>query len=253
METNDYYDNQGILSILKSKLKEGGLGFMLSEIFEYIADLFIMNFLFLKPKRSFLYRGQQLDYFYHKYNKTWKNERSIEVPIALCEIEKHKGERILEVGNVLRHYVKVKYDVLDKYEEEEGLIRDDIVDFIPANKYDFIISISTIEHVGIDDKPANLSKAIIALQKMQGMLKDGGKMFVSFPIGYNSALSDLSLMFSLNKLNKKIIYFKKTDASKNIWEEAKYSSVKDVPYSQPVKGVAFLEIAKEDSWHIILR
>jgi hypothetical protein len=206
------------------------------------------NLLFLKPKRQFEYKEQNLDYLYHSYNKTWKNERSIEIPIALHELEKYKGKRVLEVGNVLKHYTEVNHEVLDKYEPGEGIIHEDIVDF-NHSEYDFIISISTMEHVGIDDKPVNPYKTIVALQKMQNMLKEDGKIFISFPMDYNSALTSLSGISAL--LNNNLTCFKKVDNKKNIWEEVSYTKVRDIPYQQPVQAVAFLEISKGDDICII--
>jgi hypothetical protein len=51
--------------------------------------------------------------------------------------------RILEVGNVLQNYaIKIKRDILDKYDLTPGLINSDVVDFHPLEKYDFIVSIS---------------------------------------------------------------------------------------------------------------
>ena len=34
-------------------------------------------------KRNFIFEGQSLPLFYHRYNMTWANERAIEVPIAV--------------------------------------------------------------------------------------------------------------------------------------------------------------------------
>lgn len=31
--------------------------------------------------RTFIFDGRQYEYLYHFYNKTWKNERGVEVPI----------------------------------------------------------------------------------------------------------------------------------------------------------------------------
>ena len=216
---NEYYPNKGIFHLLKSKYKEGGLSHVMAESFDYLFDIF--TFPSLKAKKTFIYKGVPLNYFYHRYNKTWKNERSIEIPVALYELEKYKGKRILEVGNVLQHYVKVDHEVLDKYEPGDNIIHEDILNCNHSN-YDFIISISTIEHIGIDDKPINPARSIVALKKIQSMLKDGGKIFISFPVGYNSALTALS---ESERYKDRMIY--------------KYS---------PTKIVAFLELNKEDNF-----
>jgi hypothetical protein len=38
--------------------------------------------------------------------------------------------------------------VLDKYEQAPGVINEDVVSFSPPQKYDLIVSVSTLEHVG---------------------------------------------------------------------------------------------------------
>lgn len=98
--------------------------------------------------RTFVFRVKQYKYFYHKYNTTWKLERTVEVPIIFEVVKKHHDKNILEVGNVLSHYFPVNHDIIDKYEKGKGVINEDVVDFRPPKKYDLIVSISTLEHVG---------------------------------------------------------------------------------------------------------
>ena len=50
-------------------------------------------------------------------------------------------------------YYKFEHDIVDKYEKKKGIINQDIVDYKPDKKYDLIISISTLEHVGWDETP----------------------------------------------------------------------------------------------------
>ena len=44
----DYFENSSLLSIIKEKLKEGGILNLIKETFEYIWDIVVMKFLFLK-------------------------------------------------------------------------------------------------------------------------------------------------------------------------------------------------------------
>jgi len=67
-------------------------------------------------------------------------------------VRKYRGKNILEIGNVLSRHIKLEHDILDKYETAKGVINEDIVDFKSEKKYDLIISISTLEHVGWDEK-----------------------------------------------------------------------------------------------------
>src|SRR2546425_8481237 len=54
--------------------------------------------------RHFVFRGQELEYFYHRYNFTWRNERIVEVPIAWSFVEAAGDRRGVEGGNVRSHY-----------------------------------------------------------------------------------------------------------------------------------------------------
>src|SRR5262245_21627467 len=61
---------------------------------------------------GFIFNRKTLPYFRHRYNMTWRNERCIEIPIAQEFLNRHKGKRVLEIGNVLSHYLPISHDVL---------------------------------------------------------------------------------------------------------------------------------------------
>jgi len=144
-----------------------------------------------KTRKAFVYRGEKYSYYYHKYNITWRNERAVEIPIVMSMLENPQGKRILEVGNVLSHYTRVGWEIIDKYEKRDGVQNVDVIDFIRPNTYDLILSISTIEHVGLDDYPPNPEKIQHVLDVMKNNLKKGGVLIVTCPIGYNPLLDKL--------------------------------------------------------------
>ena len=59
-------------------------------------------------KDLFEFLGNLYKYSTHEYNETWKNERTVEVPIIWEYVKEYKGKNILEVGNVLSHYLDRK-------------------------------------------------------------------------------------------------------------------------------------------------
>jgi len=182
-----------------------------------------------KPAR-FTFRGQTYNYFYHRYNSTWRNERAIEIPIVWDICKKYKGKRILEVGNVLSHYFPVRHTILDKYEKGPGVINLDVVDFQPTEKYDLIVSISTLEHVGWDEKPREPRKILRALRNLKEALAPGGLMVVTLPIGYNREMDKL--------IEKREICFTEQYCLKRIspdnrWIEVTYSEIRHVKYNIP--------------------
>src|SRR5215207_4369431 len=81
---------------------------------------------------------------------TWRSERAVELPIAWRRVRRTDATSTLEIGNVLSNYFPVRHLVVDKYERVPGVINEDVVDFSPPGKYDLIVSISTLEHVGWD-------------------------------------------------------------------------------------------------------
>jgi len=245
-QTNAYYKNRNYFNIFLQRINEGGLFFALKKMWEFILDLFIMHFLFLKQKRYFSFNGKRLPYLYHPYNKAWKNSRAVEVPITLDYISNYKGNRILEFGNVINHYKKFEHDVLDKYESVGGIINKDVINFKPKNKYDIIISISTLEHVGIDDFPKDSSKAIGALLNLKdNCLKSDGAMKIIIPINYNPSLTEI---INKNRLSNefKISYMKRINKKKNLWIESNFKDTKSLEH---LEGLIILDL-KSNKRHI---
>lgn len=142
--------------------------------------------------RAFTFAGKTYRYFCHLYNATWRNDRAIEVPIIRDLLWQWRGMRILEVGNVMGHYFKGRHDVLDKYERADGIINEDAVSFSPLRKYDLVISVSTLEHIGWDENPKHPEKLLKALDNLRrNVLQPRGKMLVTLPLGYNSYMDGL--------------------------------------------------------------
>ncbi|NUP98249.1 MAG: methyltransferase domain-containing protein [Armatimonadetes bacterium] len=135
---------------------------------------------------SFTYQGRRYPWFHHPYNRTWYNERAVEVAV-IGELLATPG-RILEVGNVLSHYFPQNHDVIDKYEAGPGVVNVDVAEFTPSAPYDLVVSISTFEHVGFDEPEPDPEKAPRALARALTWLAPGGRLVVTLPLGYNPQL-----------------------------------------------------------------
>ena len=144
----------------------------------------------LQSRRRFAVGTHQLSYFFHPYNHTWRNERCVEVPFVLDWIKTAAPTATLEVGNVLSHYVGVDHEVLDKYEPGAGVLNLDVMDYCPPKKYDLIVTISTLEHVGWDESPRDPGKAPAAVLHLLGLLREGGNLVLTVPLGHNPYLDD---------------------------------------------------------------
>jgi hypothetical protein len=175
---------------------------------------------------SFTLGGQTYPYYLHPYNRAWMNERSVELAIALDFLRAMAGRRILEVGNVTRHYFDVTHDVVDKYERFPGVINEDVVDY-QADPYDGILSISTLEHVGWDEQPREPEKVVAAFTNLRSLLAPGATMVVTFPLGYNQKLDELivsqHLQFSTQGFLKRV-------PGPNRWIEIPMADVVRTPY-----------------------
>lgn len=175
---------------------------------------------------------QKRDYRYlaHWYNFTWTNERAIEVPFFQRLVGMYSAPKILEVGNTLSHYQSIKHTIVDKYETGPDVHNIDVLEFRPRGKFDLIIAISTLEHVGWHEKEKRPEKAIEAIDHLTSLLSPKGRLVVSFPIGVNPALDTMLRENSLP--HAKTIFLRRKNRM-NIWEESTYNSVKMAKYNRP--------------------
>ncbi len=175
--------------------------------------------------KSFELAGEMYTNFCHPYNTTWKNERAAEIPICSKLLQAYKKCNVLEVGNVLSHYFGCNHTIVDKYEKGKGIINLDILSYCPPKQFDLILTISTLEHIGwdesSDDQTKHPDKILRALERLQSMLKTGGQLLASFPIGYNSFLDHF--------VDTKQLPFKHTYFLKRVSKDNRY---KEVPYEE---------------------
>jgi SAM-dependent methyltransferase len=155
-------------------------------------NMFLSVYHKAKNHGYFDYDELRLKPFIHWYNHTWDNSRQVEIPIFFEVMKRCDWERILEVGNVLSHYIPTMHDVLDKYEKAPGVINEDIITYKPflaELKYDVVLSISTLEHVGFDEENKDPDGFIKAINNIKNnILAPGGVLIFSVPIGYNPGL-----------------------------------------------------------------
>lgn len=191
--------------------------------------------------KQFCIDGKRYPYFVHYYNHTWSNERAVEIPVIWDLVSSHLGKSVLEVGNVLSHYLPVRHDVIDKYERfsHSRVIRKDIINYEPAGKYDLIVSVSTLEHIGWDELPRAPSKLFAALEKICSLLTSNGRAVVSVPVGYNPYL-DQAIRTGSIKFTK--AHCLQRVSEQNEWIETTLASVLDCKYGEPfpnANGIIF--------------
>lgn len=185
-----------------------------------------------RKRRTFTYNGRELGYFEHPYNRTWANERCIEVPIVWELIRKHPPADVLEIGNVIPHYYRFGHAVVDKYEKGRGVFQQDVVGLSMPQQYRLIVAISTLEHVGWDETPRTPGKHLEALASLKRLLAPDGLLAATLPIGYNPDMDgDLFAgRFGFDDVH----FFKRI--SPETWIQAGADDVRDSKYGVPFRA-----------------
>lgn len=206
---------------------------------------FYKNF---KSSRKFKFQGNTYNYFYHSYSITWNNERSVEIPIVWKMYKKFKSKNVLEVGNVFSHFFNVNHDIVDKYEKSLHVINQDVVDYNPSKKYDLIITISTLEHVGWDETPREPMKIIRAIENLKSLLTPNGKIIITLPIGHSPVLDKL---LDESKLHFSKQFCLKRTSKNNRWQEVCWDKIRKVLYGFPIRysanGIVIGTIEKKNN------
>lgn len=141
-----------------------------------------------RPVPDFDYDGRTYRGLHHPYHYTWLNERQVEIPVFAALVGAHDPGQVLEVGNVLVHYGEHRHAVVDRYEQADRVVNVDIVDYDPGRRFDLIVAISTLEHVGLDEDVHEPGKPARAIEHLRGLLAPAGKLVVSVPVDYNPDL-----------------------------------------------------------------
>ncbi|MDE1855912.1 MAG: hypothetical protein KGH49_01610 [Candidatus Micrarchaeota archaeon] len=186
-----------------------------------------------KTSQQFIFNGAKYDYCYHDYGTSWRNERTVEIPLAQKALSKYLSaqQSVLEVGNVLQHYsIPRKYTIVDKYEKAPGVINEDIIDFSPSEKFDYIFSISTLEHPGFDEKEKDPRKPLRVLKSLIKNLEKGGELFATVPIGYNPA--GVESMMLKDPLIQNTQFMKRINGA-NEWQQVGGAEALQCNYNRP--------------------
>lgn len=177
-------------------------------------------------------------YYISTYGATWASERCVEVPIFMKLLNQGLAEskQILEIGNVLEHYrARDKtWDVVDKYEVSKDVVNEDIATYNPNKKYDLILSVSTMEHVGFDEDIIDDKKIERSIKHiMQNLLLPNGVFIYSVPVSYNPAVD--KILANEVKQNKDNIFFLKRNGILN-WSQVDFAVAQNTKYGESYFG-----------------
>ena len=186
---------------------------------------------------TFVFLDKSYTYFTSPFNDTRHNERAIEIPIMLDITSKYKSKKILEIGNVMSNYYVFVHDILDKYDDKLDIIRQDILDFRPDNKYDLIFSISTFEHIGWDyGEDREIKKSSVALNYTKSLLADKGLLVITAPLGFND---EFDSMIKNGEISFTKCYCMKR-GDYNDWNNTNLDNIWNTDYSREACNVGML-------------
>ena len=189
---------------------------------------------------TFKFNGEELEYLIHPYNRTSINERKIEIPIVMNYIKKYKPNYILEIGNVLHHYYPDLFKnhnitTVDKYEKDVtnkcllSMDAENIPKQFSNNQFGLIISISTLEHVGVDDYPKwKHKKTIVTKDIIDKSLSYNGILIATIPLNYKQEINDQVEKNEFNFTHR--YYMERYNLVDNLWKESNFKSASNMVY-----------------------
>ncbi len=248
MVYRDNYNAEKLISVSRIKiLFRNKMFFMASAGFlKTMISLFLIKMNHILLNRYFYFRSTKLKYRIF-LRIPFIGERVIEIPLGIYFVSHGDIPSVntfLEVGNVLSHYYDYEHVTVDKYEHEKNVMNIDIVDYNPLNKFSRILSISTIEHIGLDEEIKEYGKAEKAIIKLLSLLTDNGKLLITVPIGSNPEIDEI---VKNNKYNFQIYFMKRINWF-NTWVETTMEDAFKYKYGElypAANSLAILLYSKE--------
>lgn len=229
------------VAIEEGRLIRSLINFVRFDLFVPYFKYYLIKFNCLTSNQYFIVSGKKYKYCIKRHNSV-DNERVIEVPYSIAFVlnNKDKSRNLLEVGRVLSNYTNIRHDVVDKYETGHGIINRDIVNYNTKKRYDLIVAISTVEHIGYDEQKKTKDKALKAILNMIKLLKKDGELLITVPLNYNPEIDDI-LIHRKIKFSEK--HFMKRVSWLNMWEETDQEDAFKYKYNgkySAANAVAFL-------------
>lgn len=190
-------------------------------------------------------------------DKVVVNERLIEIPFVMSCIPREKFVSILDFG-CARNWLALSLanlghkvwgvDFRDYPFENPNLkiINGNVID-LELSELDYIIALSTLEHVGLgtynDEPDAKLQERVIS--KLYDMLTSGGKLILTVPVGKSSVDSfersytpeDIDGLLCGAGFEKEFErYYRKI--SNSIWQKCKIDEIRNVDNSEQARKKA---------------
>lgn len=213
----------------------------------------------VKPFSSIMY---VLPTLRKKFTQLDTNERIVELPFIFRHIPQNKKTNILDVG-CLENTVSISLATfghtvtgvdIREYELTHPnftFIQGDICHIqLPKETYDYVICLSTLEHIGLDTLygKSNLKTSDIkALSVIHSSLKKGGTLLLTVPCAKNFSIDSFMRRYTPKKLEKMLEKFSKVsihyyapDSNHQVWLKSDENGLPEPPKF----GVALISAQK---------
>ncbi|MBO4405789.1 MAG: hypothetical protein J5821_03590 [Alphaproteobacteria bacterium] len=211
---------------------------------------------------SFIYKGKRVKLIESSYNCGFRHrrmtERCLEMAIAKIWLEKNK-EDVIEIGAVSPYYFQnLTHDVCDPADKHERVnLKTSMFNLDLKDKN--VLSISTIEHIGMGEYGIPINKNESAVSALKKILRESRKCLITFPVGRNKELDlyvfentfskPVTVSFFVRKLNNSFFEGARDNPFKGI-EDNLFMETKDINLVKratygPVGANAVVVIEKE--------
>lgn len=224
-----------------------------------LKDSFLSKVMGMKPFSSIMYVIPRLR---KKFTQLDTNERIVELPFIYRHIPQDKRLKILDVG-CLENTVSISLATVGhtvtgvdirEYELTHPnfhFIQADICQApLAKNSYDFAISLSTVEHIGLDTmygKSNATTSDTKALSVMHASLKKGGILLLTVPVANSLYVDSFMRRYTPKKLEQMLRKFSKVsieyytpDAQHQVWLKSDKNRLPEPPEF----GVALISAQK---------
>ncbi|MDD2720634.1 MAG: methyltransferase domain-containing protein [Gallionella sp.] len=217
------------------------------------------------------------------------DERVVEYPWFFARLPEHATGRLLDAGSVLNFDIVLRQpamqakkvfistlapEALCYWQDGISYVYEDLRDSCFKSEYfDWIASLSTIEHIGLDNtmlytsdttkKEDYSSSYLAAIREYHRMLKPGGVLYLSFPFGkrqkrdwfqiFDGEMVD-ELIAAFGPSRQEVFYYKYESAgwqssSRELSKDATYfdihtQRIHDADYAAASRAIVCLELVK---------
>ena len=207
-------------------------------------------------RNNFTLNGEEIGYVFHSHNNMGLTERTVELGIAKSYLEKSRPKALLEIGNVTNYYYDLfkgtysSKQTVDLGEEDYNVVKKDIADFKSNEKFDFILSISTFEHMDEEEfrpKTIKLEPWTVAAKNIiycyENLLEDGGTFLLTAALGWTKEWdltfkTDLLKGYPFSKMNRYLLH----RVSEQEWKQEENIFHEPTPYGSPFQFGNWLSV-----------